>query len=81
MAYRDYDKILTRLVGILYKLSHNELPTTSQLANEYNVTTRTIQKDIYQRLSSFPIHKNEHNQFYFPKGYKLSCMCERNSND
>ena len=81
MANIDYDKILTRLVGILYKLSHNELPTTSHLAKEFNATPRTIQKDIYQRLSSFPIHKNEYNQFYFPKGYKLSCMLEKNSND
>ncbi|MGE4456663.1 MAG: hypothetical protein AB7E13_06990 [Arcobacteraceae bacterium] len=81
MATKKYDTILIRLIGIITKIACNELPTTSQLASEYNVTTRTIQKDIYQRLSSFPIHKNEHNQFYFPKGYKLSCMLEKNSND
>jgi len=34
---KDYDKTLTRLVGILTKLSNNESPTSKELADEYNL--------------------------------------------
>lgn len=54
----EYDKVLTRLITILSKLSANELPTTSELAIEFNVSIRTIQTDIYKRLDSFCIEKD-----------------------
>ncbi|HOI82751.1 MAG TPA: WYL domain-containing protein [Campylobacterales bacterium] len=55
MAKKDYDKILTRITGILSKLSNNENPTVQELAQEYNVSTKTIQRDIFRRLIGFPI--------------------------
>jgi len=49
----------------------NRLPDTKSLAEEFNVTTRTIQKDIYTRLYNFfPIEKNSEGKY--PKGmYKI----------
>ena len=45
-----------RLVGILQKLNSKEKVTKEALAKEYSVSTRTIQKDINERLSRiFPI--------------------------
>lgn len=54
MAKHDYDKILTRLVGILARLFSGERVRTKALAQEYNVSIRTIQKDM-RRLECFPI--------------------------
>jgi predicted DNA-binding transcriptional regulator YafY len=71
MASKDYDKILTRLVLILSKLSANERPTTADLAKEFNVTIRTIQQDVYNRLISFPIIKDQNGRLCFIDGYSL----------
>lgn len=69
---KDYDKTLTRLVGILTKLSSNELVEIKELATEYNVSVRTIQKDIYQRLISFPIIKDENKKLKFIDGFTIN---------
>jgi len=69
---KDYDKILTRLVGILSKLSNNERYNTGEFANEYNVSVRTIQIDIYQRLINFPIAKDNDGKFMFIDGFTLN---------
>jgi len=71
MAVKDYDKILTRLVMILSKLSANERPNTAELALEFNVSIRTIQQDVYKRLLSFPIIKNKQGRLCFIDGYSL----------
>ncbi len=71
MAKKDYDKTLTRLIGILTKLSQGECLNTEEFSIEYNVTTRTIQKDIYDRLNSFPIEKDSDGKFKFIDGYSL----------
>lgn len=71
MASKDYDKTLTRLINILTMLSLNRLPNTRDLAEEFGVTMRTIQKDIYQRLINFPIYKNEDGRFQFIDGFSL----------
>lgn len=69
---KDYDKTLTRLIGILSKLSNNERYNSKELAEEYNVTVRTIQKDIYERLISFPIIKDNEGKFIFMEGFSLN---------
>ena len=51
MAKKDYDKILYRLTSILTQLSNYERPSIEELSVEYNVSRRTIQRDIYERLS------------------------------
>jgi len=68
---KDYDKTLSRLVGILTKLSDGEMPTSKELADEYNVTVRTIQKDIKERLYYYPIVKDNEHKYRFEYGYSL----------
>lgn len=53
----DYDKILTRLTIILQRLYEGELLSVQALAEEFNVSTKTIQRDFNQRLIRFPIEK------------------------
>jgi predicted DNA-binding transcriptional regulator YafY len=73
MAQKEkYDKALTRLIGILTKLSNDERYNTKELALEYNVSERTIQKDIYQRLNYFPIVKDNDGYFIFEYGFTLN---------
>ena len=69
---KDYDKTLTRLIGILSKLSNNERYDTKEYACEYNVSVRTIQKDINERLLNFPIVKDCDKKFMFMEGFTLN---------
>jgi len=71
MAKKDYDKILTRLMQILTKLSNDERPNTRELAEEFGVTMRTIQKDINQTLCNFSITKDSNGRFMFYEGFSL----------
>lgn len=66
-----HDKALERLVFTLTKLSHDERPTIEELAEEYNVSIRTIQRDL-KRLMYFPIQKDSLNRLKFIDGYSLS---------
>ena len=52
----DYDKIITRLTVILSKLYQGEELQPKDLADEFNVSLRTIQRDFKERLLSFPIY-------------------------
>ncbi|UCN01248.1 WYL domain-containing protein [Sulfurimonas sp. SWIR-19] len=71
MAKKDYDKTLFRLLSILTKLSNNECPTTKELAEEFNVSIRTIQKDIAERLCNFPITKDKQKRLIFFDGFSI----------
>ncbi len=69
MAYKhDYDKILTRLTLILSKLNRGESLSVKELAKEFNVSERTIQRDFNQRLISFPIFQ-ESKKWKMQKGF------------
>lgn len=71
MAYKhDYDKALTRLVSILTKLYNGEELSVKDLADEFNVSTRTIQRDFNERLISFPIYQ-ENKLWKMKDGFKL----------
>lgn len=71
MAYKhDYDKVLTRLVSILTKLYNGDTLLVKDLAEEFNVSTRTIQRDLNERLISFPIYQ-ENRQWKMKEGFKL----------
>jgi len=72
MAIKEYDKILYRLTSILTKLSNGEQPTMADLSQEYNVSRRTIQRDIYERLNHFPIILNDVKQLVFIDGFSLN---------
>jgi len=58
MGYRhDYDKILTRLTTILSRLNNGEELSVKSLAEEFNTSERTIQRDFNERLRTFPIYQ------------------------
>lgn len=68
---QDSDKILTRLIGILKKLTNQEKPKIQDLAEQFEVTQRTIQRDLYQRLHYFPIEKNNNGELQFINGFSI----------
>lgn len=70
---KSHDKIATRLAMILNKLNSNIRFSIEDLVEEFNVTKRTIQRDLNERLSYLPI-KKENNLFYLEEYYlgKLS---------
>lgn len=55
---KEHDKTAFRLSSILIKLNEGDHPSIDELAEEYNVHKRTIQRDINERLSYLPIQKN-----------------------
>ena len=75
MSMRDYDRSLNRLIIILHKLWKDERPTIKELSEEFQVNKRTIQRDIYQRLSIFHIDKDRKTgSFHFVDGFKLESL-------
>ncbi len=71
MGYKhDYDKILTRLTVILSKLNGGEALSVKELAQEFNTSDRTIQRDFNERLISFPIYQ-ENKKWKMQDGYKI----------
>ena len=55
---KSHDTLALRLSLILTKLNSGESFTARELAEEFNVSARTIQRDIKERLSYIPIEKN-----------------------
>ena len=68
--FHDYDKILMRLTTILQRLYEGETLSVTELADEFNVSTRTIQRDFNQRLVRFPIEK-EGQRWKMCEGHRL----------
>ena len=66
----DYDKILTRLIIILQRLNEGERLSVSELAEKFNVSTKTIQRDFNNHLYRFPIEK-EGRRWKMQEGYAL----------
>jgi len=70
---KDYDHAMFRVVDIMLKLYNDERPTMDDLVQEYNVTLRTIQNDIYKRLKPFNIEKNCFKQLEIKKEGSGTC--------
>jgi len=72
MAYKqDYDKTLTRLNTIVARLNEGESLSVKELAMEFNVSNRTIQRDFNERLVSlYPIYQ-EKRKWKMQDGYKI----------
>ena len=72
MPYKhDYNKALTRLRIILQRLNDGEALGTKELAEEFNVSTRTIQRDFNERLiSHYPIYQ-ENKKWKMQKGFRI----------
>lgn len=63
------DKLNTRLTQILLKLNEAQRFTIDELAEEFNVSIRTIQRDINERFSYLPLKKE--NGYIFLDQYYL----------
>lgn len=66
----DYDKTLTRLTTILSRLNDGEALSVKDLAEDFNVSTRTVQRDLNERLISYPIYQ-ENKKWKMQDGFKL----------
>jgi predicted DNA-binding transcriptional regulator YafY len=66
---KEYDKISTRLAFILRKFNNGDKFTAQELANEFNVNIRTIQRDLNERLEWLPIKKEK--DYYSLEFYAL----------
>ena len=77
MAQKSYDKALFRLVSILSMLTKDERPTIPSLAEEFNVSQRTIQLDVYKRLESFNITKDTLGRLIFREGFDIFSVVGR----
>jgi predicted DNA-binding transcriptional regulator YafY len=72
MSKTNGDTGSIRIPRILVMLDNNEYPTLNQLAEEFNVSTRTVYRDI--KSIPLPISKNAQHQYYFENGFSLSSM-------
>ncbi|MCD6173787.1 MAG: WYL domain-containing protein [Sulfurimonas sp.] len=71
MAYKhNYDKILTRLTNILARLNDGEALSVKELAEEFNVSSKTLQRDFNERLSAFPIYQDKR-KWKMQDGFKV----------
>ena len=55
-----HEKVSVRLAEILIKLNRGEKLDPHQLAEEFGVTLRTIQRDLLERLAYLPFTKDQH---------------------
>jgi predicted DNA-binding transcriptional regulator YafY len=65
----SHDKIATRLAQIIMKLNDGEMLNEKELAEEFNVSLRTVQRDIHERLAFLPLKKE--NGYYSLENYVL----------
>jgi predicted DNA-binding transcriptional regulator YafY len=65
----EHDKLSVRLSQILTKLNNGERFSIDELAQEFNVSSRTIVRDIKERLNYFPLKKE--GKYYFLEEYAL----------
>ena len=59
MAQQDHEALAQRLTQILLKLNQGEHLVPADLAAEFGVTLRTIQRDLNDRLSFLPFEKTD----------------------
>ncbi len=74
---KDYDKKLFRFVKILNFLQDRKSVTTAQLAEEFNTSLRTAQRDIRRLgMAGFPIEESETEKgvYSFFEGYSLKSL-------
>jgi len=72
---KDYDKKIFRIVSILNKLDANKQFSSSELSRDFNVSLRTIQRDIeLLGAAGFPLVSPEKGLYAFQEGFSLKQM-------
>lgn len=73
MPAKHYDPRIFRIISILKKLDTGEKVSTRSLAEEFNVTIRTVQRDINLLLiTGFPILSDGADRYSFIEDFSLS---------
>lgn len=67
---QSYDMALARLIMIIQKLYEGESVSVSALAEEFGVSTKTIQRDLKERLHMIPL-KREGQKWRLEDGYSI----------
>jgi len=71
LAYKhDYDTKLFRRTQIIAKLYNGAKLTHKELAEEFNISTKTIQRDFTALVTMYPIYKDGHS-WKLEDGYKF----------
>lgn len=71
MKNKSYDKKMFRLIHMLNKLNSGSLFRTSELADQFNVTVRTVQRDLeLLNMAGFPL-VYEDERYKFMNGFSL----------
>ncbi|HQB12368.1 MAG TPA: YafY family protein [Candidatus Omnitrophota bacterium] len=69
---KNYDKKIFRLVSILNKLNGGGKVRSSQLAEEFNVSIRSVQRDLdLLNMTGFPLDMQEKGVYSFMSGFSL----------
>jgi predicted DNA-binding transcriptional regulator YafY len=71
LAKHDYDRAMYRITTIVSRLNIGERLFLPDLAAEFGVSLRTIQKDFSTRLTVFPIIRNSDGSYSFMDRYRL----------
>lgn len=72
MAYKSNSQMITRLLEIVRRLTTGEILTINGLLNDYNVTKRTLQRDLEKIKQRLPISKTENGGYVMDTKKKLS---------
>lgn len=72
MKNKNYDKKIFRLVSILNKLNNGGKVSSGKLAQEFNVSIRSVQRDLdLLNTAGFPLDMNEKGVYSFMPGFSL----------
>ena len=74
---KEHDTLVTRLSQILIKLNSGEELDMDSLAEEFNVSKRTIQRDLNVRFSYLPL-KKENGKYSLESYYYNAPTCQDN---
>ena len=72
---KNYDKKIFRLIFIINKLDSGEKVSTYDLAEEFNVSVRSVQRDIdLLQTTGFLLASPERGIYSFEEGFSLKKM-------
>jgi len=68
---KDYDKALYRYADMLSRIALDERPTNKFFMDEYNVSERTVQRDLKKLQMNFPLTKDSNGGWMFNYNFNL----------
>lgn len=71
MSKSDYDKAMFRLTTIVMRMNVGKRAHPRDLAEEFGVSVRTIQKDLNERLSEWPVIRHDDGSYGFSAGFHI----------